>query len=372
MNEVINLLKKLITIKSYSGKEGLMANFIFSWFSQQKVQVRKQSGNIIAFIKGENSRMALIFNGHMDTVSANNKFWSFDPLTPTIIGNKLYGLGSSDMKIALAAMMMCAKKMKLKELKCDLWFVFVTREETDGVGTKNFLGWFKKTGYLSKYAKLATIIGEPTGLEAVDIGHRGNIFVKLTTKGDGGHASEPNKIKTKAIFSMYEVLKNLKRLNNDWQKKYSHQILGQPSIGIGTAIKAGDLTVPNKFAESCQATLDIRTTPRLHNEAFPLLKKFLGNKIDCQYLYPPVSYGLTDSDDPLVKTIKKIRPGIKLVIAKGSSDQCLFNKEGIPAVSLGPGEKSCLHIADEYCKISKVAQAIDLYRKIIKTWPLLN
>ncbi|MDP6153147.1 MAG: M20/M25/M40 family metallo-hydrolase, partial [Phycisphaeraceae bacterium] len=46
----------------------------------------------------------LVFCGHMDTKPAGNRQqWKHDPLDPVVDGDKLYGLGSSDMKSGIAA-----------------------------------------------------------------------------------------------------------------------------------------------------------------------------------------------------------------------------------------------------------------------------
>src|SRR5437763_1782695 len=47
----------------------------------------------------------LMFNGHLDTKPVGDANWTVDPLGADLDGDRLYGLGSADMKGALAAML---------------------------------------------------------------------------------------------------------------------------------------------------------------------------------------------------------------------------------------------------------------------------
>ena len=95
----LTLLKQLIAIRSYSGEEKKLAMFIAGWFRKRKIKANFQRDNLIVFLPGNNSKKAFIFNSHMDTVSAGDRsLWKFDPLVPTMVKNKLVGLGASDMK----------------------------------------------------------------------------------------------------------------------------------------------------------------------------------------------------------------------------------------------------------------------------------
>ncbi|MBU1130299.1 M20/M25/M40 family metallo-hydrolase [Patescibacteria group bacterium] len=239
MNETIKLLKQLIKINSPSGKETKLANFIYNWLKNQKIKPIKQNGNVLVHIKGDSQHKAIIFNGHMDTVSPGDlKKWQYEPFNPTIVKDKLYGLGTSDMKGAVASMMFLAKNLIKNKPICDVWFSFVTKEELDGSGTKNFLKWFKQKGFLNQYQLISAVIGEATGLKKIELGHKGNAFVHVTITGQTGHGSQPEKIKRHAILQMNELITKLNQKIPYWQKKYKDKFLGIPTVGL-TGIKAG-------------------------------------------------------------------------------------------------------------------------------------
>lgn len=75
----------------------------------------------------------LVLCGHMDTKPIGDAAWSVDPLGAEISGDRLYGLGSADMKGALAAMVLAARNLArggaLRSGRLSLLF---TADEEDG------------------------------------------------------------------------------------------------------------------------------------------------------------------------------------------------------------------------------------------------
>jgi succinyl-diaminopimelate desuccinylase len=41
---------------------------------------------------------------------------------------------------------------------------------------------------------------------------------------------------------------------------------------------------------------------------------------------------------------------------------------GVPAVVLGPGETDQAHRTDEWCSLTRIAQAAELYRELADDW----
>lgn len=61
--------------------------------------------NILASFQGTRPGPHLVLNGHIDTFpTIARERWTQDPLAGTVVGNKLYGTGSSDMKQGTASM----------------------------------------------------------------------------------------------------------------------------------------------------------------------------------------------------------------------------------------------------------------------------
>ena len=357
--ETLTLLQKLIQISSFSGEEKKLARFIMDFCGKSNLPSEIIDGNVIIRFTGKNPQKALIFNAHMDTVVGLE-------LSGKFVDGKVLGLGASDDKGAIASMLSVAKFFTKETSPLDLWFVFVTCEETDGTGSKNFLNWFKKNGYLNKYKNIGAIIGEPTGLKNIEIGHRGNAFIRLKSVGITGHGAKSYSSNDLAVSKMLTALTDLGSVFPKWAEKYSDKTLGIPTMNI-TSINASADSV-NKIPDECTVNLDIRTTPKLHNIIGKLLKNELGEKVSVSKLgefFPPKIAG---KNSRMIKICLKVLGDCSFSVALGTTDLGQFLDFGIDAVVLGPGQKSVIHKDNEYIELSQIEKAITLYKKIINLW----
>lgn len=350
----MDLLSQLIAIPSESTHESVIANFIEHWLAECGITVYRQDGNVIAYIKGDDSQKALIFNGHIDTVPSDDpEKWTYGPYTPTIIGEIIYGSGASDMKSGDAGLMLLAEHYQTHTPPCDLWFSFVTQEETDGSGTQSFLTWFYEQKHNETYEQIEGLIPEPTDCDYFGLGHRGNYFVKLLLAPD-----TPELPRT--IASLSRAIETLQR---DWQATYKHPLLGLPTIGL-TGVHYDAETAPNTGAS---LVIDVRTTPELHDNFERDLARFLHNG------YPTASYQVISDcpvgwcpDDSELRTIATEHfSAIGQQPMTGSTDLCFFSERDIPCLIFGPGQRETMHCIDETFVCSKLDEYIATTKEIV-------
>lgn len=362
MDQTTNLLTQLIAIKSFSGHEAEIKQFVTKYFTRQKIKVVVQGKNLVVKITGVDSTRAIIFDGHLDTVlpgSLDN--WQSDPFQAKLVGPQLFGLGASDMKGGVAAMMLLAQKLSLSQPPCDIFFAFVVKEELDGSGSKNFVNWFTKNHH---YQSVSAVICDTTGPDQIEIGHLGNAFVRVITTGQSGHGSQPGQIKDHAILKMMTLINQLPRLGSLWQQKYRDKYLGKPTIGL-TGIKSGSFNSPNKFPDGCIAQFDIRTTPSLFQNLDTELLAWMGDQASFKFVAKPAPSGWCDPSETIIAAVKRAVPNIKVTISHGATDQCFFSTAGIPALIYGPGVKSICHQSNEYLNVADIPLFIQNYQKII-------
>lgn len=378
----LGLLGKLIGIESCSGNEGQLKEFIAEWFKKRGITSCSQGSNLLVHIKGADQSKALIFNSHMDTVSKGDREWKYGHLNPKLVGDKLIGLGASDMKSGIASSMLLAGEVyENMTPPVDIWFTYVVKEEIDGSGTQSFTEWFKKEGYDKKYKDMACIFTEPTSLKEIEHGHRGNLFLKAESFGDSGHASKPDLIKKHAVREMIKFSDVLKQSFKLWKSEFVDNIFEPPTIGELTSIQSGitakkvngsiqvRVESPNKFPSSCVATFDIRTTPKFHKVAYEKILN-LGEKmgVKVSHQFSPSPAGFTDPREKIVKVAQKVIKKSKLSVSQGSADLGFLTELGIEAIILGPGEKDQSHKTDEFCYPSQIPQAVEIYKQIVETW----
>ena len=360
-----NLLQKLIQIASFSGQEQKLAQFIMAYCKKKGIPAFLHGGNVVIHIKGKDSHKALIFNAHLDTVGPGNmskwRYPPYGPLAGKIINGKIYGLGSSDDKAAIAALLMVSKTGKPK---VDLWLTFVTSEETDGSGTATFLDWFTGSKYYKKYSKISAIIGEPTGLEAIETGHRGNAFISLKTHGCSGHGAIIYKRHELAVEKMLFAIRKIKKSFKKWKVRYRDPILEFPGMNI-ISIKT-DQSSPNQIPENCVVDFDFRTTPAFHENLEELIKGVIGPEIQFSFIKSPQPPAVVLKSSRIMAICKKVLPEVPLQISLGSTDLSQFSQKGIDVIVFGPGEKEVIHKENEYCILDKVAKSVSIYKSIIE------
>lgn len=128
-------------------------------------------------------RRGLLLAGHTDTVPFDEGAWTKDPFKVTEEGNRLYGLGTIDMKGFFAFIVEALKEVDLKTLSKPLRILATADEETTMAGARAIAAAAElKPDY--------AVIGEPTGLVPV-VAHKGHMSEAIRITGRSGHSSIP-------------------------------------------------------------------------------------------------------------------------------------------------------------------------------------
>jgi acetylornithine deacetylase len=109
--------------------------------SNTTLAVTKQSvvdGRFNVIAKGTEPTRTLLI-GHIDTVE-NRAGWTTDPWNPVIKNDRLYGLGATDIKGSLAAMLAAVSEVKNTD---GLMILCYIDEEYDFAGMRQFIKEYK-------------------------------------------------------------------------------------------------------------------------------------------------------------------------------------------------------------------------------------
>jgi acetylornithine deacetylase/succinyl-diaminopimelate desuccinylase-like protein len=138
-DDVVKFTQEMVKIRSYTGKEKELAEFIL-----QKLQAFDLDdafidgiGNVVGLIRGEKTGPNIMLNGHLDIVPAGNiENWDgFDPFGAVIDDDgNIRGRGTADLKGGLSVQLYTMKLLKqLKDSGCipqgNLIFSAVVHEE---------------------------------------------------------------------------------------------------------------------------------------------------------------------------------------------------------------------------------------------------
>ncbi len=144
----------------------------------------KNRPNLGARRTGAGGGRSLVLSGHIDTVPRGTQPWTRDPFGGEVVGNRIYGRGSNDMKAGVAMNLFIAEAVPDLSLSLcgDLLFETVIDEEFGGVnGTL--------AGRLRGYNANAAVISEPSFLRVCPA-QRGGRTAHITFRAPGGVLTE--------------------------------------------------------------------------------------------------------------------------------------------------------------------------------------
>ena len=368
--DVLTLTKKLLSFNTVNppGNEEDIARFTGNIFSEHEFRVEylpygKNRLQLVAEKGITELSRPIVLTGHFDTVPTGSNPWKKDPFSGEICDGKIWGRGASDMKGALASMIIAAIEAAAgKTLKNGIRIIFTADEEPGCRGAEEYVRSIRnhqKAG--------AIIVGEPTAnLPAT--AHKGAIYLKAECTGKTAHSSMPEK----GVNAIYKAARAIIRLSELKLNSGSDLMPGQPTLNVGRI--TGGMNI-NSVPDHAEFTIDIRTASGTDHRSIPdLITNTLGDDavpemlVDINPLYTP-------AEDPFVRLVYDIcgidekSQGFPLALpylTDGAVLQRFYNNA--PAVILGPGEPDMAHQTDEYCFIDKLEKSVIIYKEIISKW----
>jgi acetylornithine deacetylase len=347
-NDAIDLLKKLISIKSFSFEEDKTGDEIENFLISRKIKCERKANNIISYNKFfDKNKKTILLNSHHDTVEPNSAY-TLDPYNPIVSKGKLFGLGSNDAGGALVSLISTFVHFyEKKNLNHNFILLASAEEERSGPnGIKSVIPTLPKIDL--------AIVGEPTLMD-IAIAEKGLIVFDLIIEGTSSHAAHPNK--NNAIYKAAKVIDIISNIK--FEKK--SDLLGNVKLTV-TQINAG--IQHNVVPSDVNLVLDVRVNDKYSNEeVFNELKKVL----DCQII--PRNLELNSSsisnDHRIIQCSKKLK--FKTYGSPTLSDQA---KISCDSIKLGPGDSLRSHTADEFIFIDEINNGIKKYIKLLEEYTL--
>ena len=309
----------------------------------------------------------LVLAGHTDTVPYDAEGWRTDPFTLSEANNRLYGLGTSDMKSFFALAIEAARRYRAEDLAAPLILVATADEESSMEGALELVRAGRPRG---RYA----VIGEPTNLKPVRM-HKGILMEAIRLHGRSGHSSDPS-LGVNALEGMHKVIGALLGLRADLQAKYQHPgfAVPVPTLNLGH-IHGGDN--PNRICADCELHIDLRPLPGMDiDELRGLLKQRTGQALadsELRWEVTPLFCGTpameTPADSPLVLAAEQLT-GTGAGAAAFGTEGPYFRELGMDALILGPGDIAQAHQPDEYLALDRITPTVDLLGRLIERFCL--
>lgn len=285
--KILCILKELISYQSVTPEGGEVLEYISNILFQLGFVCEikcfgsgKQKVSNLYAIYG-NKEPNICFAGHVDVVPAEHEdLWISNPYKMKIIGDKVYGRGSVDMKGAIACSLAATSEFIRHNISQNGSISFLLTSDEEGearCGTRMMLEHIKSYSPAINFC----ILGEPTTRknigDTIKIGRRGSINFELVINGQQGHTAYPEK-SDNPLPVMVNTLKKMHNEIFDYGNKFF-----QPTNLELVSIDTGNSTT-NIIPECIKAKFNIRfnnkhTIQSLSTQLIQIISQYSENYI---------------------------------------------------------------------------------------------
>ena len=363
-DKIVELVKRLISTPSMSGKEHMLVDWLESYFEHiglidvERLPVEEAGDTLVGWIRGPEAGPTVMLNFHVDTFNAFEG-WETEPLVPVVKNRRIYGLGAHDMKSGAACILDAVDAIVKSgvELNGSVLVTATTDEENWSRGVHALIdsGVLKDVDFC--------IVPEQSEMGTITIGQLGRHVFHLQFFGKAVHAVFEGGINavvdaSKVAIAISKMGKNELGYMREYRKRGSICVTGLS--GGGT-----DILVP----EYAELWIDRHILPNqtVQEAALQIHEVVRRASIESRYKLTwdkrptpaPTSY-ITPPDSKLVQTVtknlekfsgRKVRYVVETSVADTNH---IVVHGGIPTIILGPdGGNTCE--ANEYVEISSLS-----------------
>lgn len=341
--------------------------------------------NVRAVWRGSGGGRSLLLSGHIDTVPRGSEPWQRDPFSGTVEGNRLYGLGSNDMKGGIASFLLAVEILKEAgvQLRGDLLVETIVDEEFGGVnGTL--------AARLHGHNADAAIICEPSQ-HMVCPAQTGGRTVHIILRGDNAgilYDDEPPVQVTEQLRYMLgkiEEFAGQRRKTTTIHPLYSESADPVPVWVTKVSCGGWGTDEPITIPLSCKIELYWQTMPGekqevIEGEFFRWLEDCVAARPRLFPVKPEVSFpirwlpgsaidGQSELVDVLSDTFRQVTGAEPLVRGIGGPcDMYVFHQHfATPAVLFGPRGGNT-HAPDEWVDIDSALVVVETLARFICRW----
>ena len=300
------------------------------------------AGNAVAYVG--HGPLNVTFLGHIDTVPGD--------IPLRIEEGKLYGRGSVDAKgpfcTAVAAASLLGEEV-LEKLTFTL-IGAVEEEVASSKGARFALENYPKPDLL--------IIGEPSGWDAVTLGYKGRLVLKLRVEKENFHSAGDDSTAAEDMVACWQRVRT-------WADRYNSEIKG-----IFDQVQAALQSVNSEsdgLIQRAEAIIGLRLPPALPpSEARAALEKLELENANLTFLGSESPYR-GPKDTPLTRAFRTAiraqggKPRLKL--KTGTSDMnVVAPRWDVPMLAYGPGDSALDHTPHEHLSLEEYGRAIQVLK----------
>ena len=366
LSEIIALAAQLIALDTRSSRSNrALAECVVSalpGFAIERLDFTDSDGvgkTALVALRGQ-AGGCLALSAHMDTVPPVG--WTRDPFRPAVEDERLYGLGSCDMKGPMAAAIVAVRSLPADRatmllLTCD--------EETTKAGARRIVS---ESRMLKAHPPAGILVVEPTDLRPLR-GHRSDVQFTATARGVQAHSSTANGLN--ANIALIPFLSEMRDLH----------------LALRTETRLQD---PSYVPPWCDLNIIVDNHGTATNITAPLATcrmKFRYSKaIDPAWVIERVEAAARRNGLDLVVRQEGTPPELPVdhpfvqraaAVTAASPDVGAFGSDAsqfatvAPTLILGPGSMEQAHKPEEFIALEQLERSIAIFQRLAIEQPMV-
>jgi len=390
---LVEWASRAIATPSFTGSEQAMAELMLATFTDMGLRVQWQQveegrANVLGTREGAGDGPSLMFNGHMDTSYSGREPWlanvpGFQP-SPFVEDGRLYGLGVSNMKGALACYVEALRALADAgvRLRGDVMVAAVCGEIEkaqfgDAQGAQ-YRGYAAGTRYLVSHGGVADmcILGEPTESKVV-LGHFGSLWVRIGVRGNFIHtAFSEGRRDENSILRMREVLDGVLEWIPTWENDPDNAYRGASAIVNVGALQGGFGWRASRTPHRTDLFLDVRVPPTkpmavARRQVLELVRalamRFPEYGIEGE-VYVTAPGAEIEESHPLVGAVDEAHAAVfgeqpERDVTRWFSDASALTRYGVPTVNYGTSTGLLDTVKGENLSIEGLVKTAEVYAR---------
>jgi len=362
--ELAARLLELVSIQSVSRAEQPLCNLLEQRLrAVAGLDVMRTGDNLVVTLPALAGRPRLILCGHLDTVPENQN------LPPKRDGDRIAGLGTSDLKSGLAVLLRLIDELSAaiaaraaQPVDCDPAFVFYAREEI--AFKESGLNEVERDWPALKQAEFAVCV-EPTA-NAIELGCNGTMHAELTLLGKAAHAARPW-LGSNAIHATLPLMAQVaSRPERTWSPPDRRELRYREVMSV-TGVNGGKAR--NVIPDRCTFNVNFRFAPdRTPAGARAEITSLFADAVargTAELVFKdfapagrvPVANRWCDRLTALAKNEVRAK--------QAWTDVGRFSDWNVDAVSCGPGFPEVAHQKDEWASVAKMVESLAMFRGLV-------
>ena len=378
----LDLIRTLVAFDTTSRESNLaLIHWVRDYLAREGIESRltfdddRRKANLFATLPAQDGNVVtggVVLSGHTDVVPVDGQPWDSPPFEATVVGDRIYGRGVTDMKSFSAIALAFVPEWLRRGLKRPLHLALSYDEEVGCIGVRRLLADVVARGVRPG----GCIVGEPSGMRVV-VAHKGKRGYRCRVRGHEAHSALAP-LGVNAIQVASELVSFLAQMARRFQERGGFDAsYDVPHTTVHAGVIRGG-TALNIVPRDCNFHFEFRYIPG--DDPFALLdqvKHYVKTEIEPEMHAVTADTGFKwearggfngldiDDDAEITTLVKSVSGANTTGKVSFGTEAGLFQNSGIPTVICGPGSIEQAHKPNEFVTLEQIAMCEQFMRRLM-------